>query len=162
MEENKMWGEGRGGQSGEIERKKKSPVVDEKNKNKNNDENEKMGDPSFDASNPAPFSSSPFSSLLPSLPLFNSPHPSFPGHGVAKRIMGNEMAYLRLPRGEIERERERMGEWEREKTKRMEGVKECETEGKETPSISFSVCPAKQSALSKFPHSTLHLYHKKV
>lgn len=71
--------------------------------------------------------SSPFSLLLflTSLPLlitppFNSPHPSFPGYGVAKRIMGNEMVYLRLPRGEIEKERGRKWEKERvrDKTKR--------------------------------------------
>jgi len=42
-------------------------------------------------------------SPLPSLPLFNSPHPVIQNHGVAKRIMGNEMAYLLLPRGETER-----------------------------------------------------------
>lgn len=57
-------------------------------------------------------------SLVPLLPSFNSPHPSFPGHGVAKRIMGNEMAYLRLPRGEIERERERMRDRESETKQR--------------------------------------------
>lgn len=39
-------------------------------------------------------------------PTFNSPYPSFPGHGAAQRIMGNEMAYLRLPKGEIEKERD--------------------------------------------------------
>lgn len=65
------------------------------------------------------FSFHPSLLLLPSLPPFNSLHPLFPGHGVAKRIMGNEMAYLRLPRGEIEREREWEKERVRNKTKRV-------------------------------------------
>lgn len=70
-------------------------------------------------------------SLLPLQLLFNSPHPLIPSHGVAKRIMGNEMAYLLLPRGETEKE-ERGGKkrsQRQNKTKKGSGktelVKEC-------------------------------------
>lgn len=123
-----MWG---GGGGGGDKRLKKGPSVDRKSKR---ERKKKRGQREggratkkmmkmrkgrrLDAStNHSLLSSSSYSllTLLPLQPLFNSPHPLIPSHGVAKRIMGNEMAYLLLPRGEIEKERKKRV---RDKTKK--------------------------------------------
>lgn len=137
-----MWG---GGGGGGDKRLKKGPSVDRKSKR---ERKKKRGQREggratkkmmkmrkgrrLDAStNHSLLSSSSYSllTLLPLQPLFNSPHPLIPSHGVAKRIMGNEMAYLLLPRGEIEKERKKKSQRQNKKRAgKTEFVNECLSE----------------------------------